>query len=484
MRRILLAWTALLCVTVVGAPRTGYAQSEAYSPEDLARRTMERRAVEAVIWGMPAVNFDLMYQAMARETKGRWNQIVYWSRPLDWKNQTLTPNPDTIYLMPFFSTRDGPIVLEIPPADNGSITGTIMDSWQVPLEDVGPAGVDKGKGGKYLILPPGHSKKLPPGYVVLPSQTYQGYALLRSNLRSGSDADVAAAAAYGRRIKLYSLTQASNPPATVFSDASDVVYDATIPYDVRFFHALARFVQQETWLPRDRAMIDQLKSIGIEKGKPFKPEASTERILNAAAAEAKALLASRYEMAFATPFFTSSRWALPVAPDYLRDASAGFASPDGYPVDDRGVVFSFAFFTPKHLGEGQFYLLTIRDRDGEKLNGANSYRLRVPADAPVTLYWSATAYDRATHSLIRDVPRASRASTSPGLQKNADGSVDIYFGPKAPADTDANWGPTNTKGEFEVLFRLYGPEKSFFEKKWVLPDLEKTDLGAGGRALQ
>ena len=132
------------------------------TPEQLVRNALHRRAIEAVIWGMPAVNTDLMFQAMAREVKGGWNQIVYWSRLLDWKNQTLTPNPDAIYLMPFFDTAQaGPMVIEIPPADEGSITGSIMDCWQTPLEDVGPAGVDKGKGGKYLILPPGYSGTVP-----------------------------------------------------------------------------------------------------------------------------------------------------------------------------------------------------------------------------------------------------------------------------------------------------------------------------------
>jgi hypothetical protein len=94
--------------------------------------------------------------------------------------------------MPFFNTAQaGPMVIEIPPADGGSITGSIMDCWQTPLEDVGPAGVDKGKGGKYLILQPGHSGAVPDGYIALRSQTYQGYALLRSILRSGSDTDFA-----------------------------------------------------------------------------------------------------------------------------------------------------------------------------------------------------------------------------------------------------------------------------------------------------
>ncbi len=190
------------------------AQAQNFSADDLARRTIERRAVEAVIWGMPAVNFDLMLQA-AIGAKAKPNQVVYWSRLPDWKNQTLTPNPDVIYLMPFFDTKDvGPMVMEIPPAGpDGSITGSIDDGWQTALEDVGPAGVDKGKGGKYLILPPGYKDTTPNGYIALRSPTYRSYALLRSNLASGSDADVAKAVAYGKRVKVYPLSQAGQPAA-------------------------------------------------------------------------------------------------------------------------------------------------------------------------------------------------------------------------------------------------------------------------------
>src|SRR5215203_2178929 len=108
---------ALLCVSAMAWAPT---QAQGYSPEDLAKRTIKRRAIEAVIWGMPAVNLDLMLQAMIGSAKGKPNQIVYWSRLPDWKNQTLTPNPDVIYLMPFFNTKDaGPMVLEIPPANGG-----------------------------------------------------------------------------------------------------------------------------------------------------------------------------------------------------------------------------------------------------------------------------------------------------------------------------------------------------------------------------
>ena len=146
------------------------------------------------------------------------------SRRPDLKIQTLTPNPEVIYLEPFFNTKDvGPMVLEIDPPDGGSITGTIMDAWQSALENLGPAGVDKGKGGRYLILPPGYKGKAPQDTIMLPSITYQGYALLRAILERGSDADVAEAVAYAKRIKLYRLSQAANPPATIFVDAIDVV---------------------------------------------------------------------------------------------------------------------------------------------------------------------------------------------------------------------------------------------------------------------
>jgi hypothetical protein len=452
------------------------ASAQNLSPDDLARRVIERRAVEAVIWGMPVVNYDLMYQAMVNAAKGKFNQIVYWSRLPDWKNQTLTPNPDSIYLMPFINTKDvGPIVIEIPPAEGGSINGTIMNVWQTPLEDVGPAGVDKGKGGKYLILPPGYKDKPPDSYVVLPSETYEGYALLRSILKSGSEADIAQAAAYGRRINVYPLSQADNPPSTTFVDAIDVVYNATIPYDIRFFQSLDRVVQQEPWLERDKAMIDQLKSIGIEKGKTFAPDQNTRDILNAAAGEAHALLQGRYEALFSgTPYFDSSRWLLPALPDYIKGAMNDYIDANDYPVDSRGLVFTFAFFTPKHLGQGQYYLMTIKDKDGNAFDGAATYRLNVPANPPVNLYWSATIYDRATHALIRDMPRASRSSQNVGLQKNDDGSVDVYFGPKAPEGKETNWVPTSAGGQFEVLFRFYGPTKPLFDKTWKLSDVVKV----------
>ena len=137
--------------------------------------------------------------------------------------------------------------------------------------------------------------------------------------------------------------------------------------------------------------------------------------------------------------------------------------------------YTYAFVAIKRLGAGQFYLISIKDKDGNSFDGGKTYRLSVPANPPVEQYWSVTAYDRETHALIRDMPRASRSSQIPELQKNADGSIDIFTGPAAPEGKDSNWVPTDLKRGFELMFRLYAPTKALFEKTWVLPDVEKVN---------
>jgi hypothetical protein len=473
--------SAVLLATLLALPSFAAAQDK-YSPEELGRRTVERRAVEAVIWGMPVVNYDLMLQEMLK-AGGKVNQVIYWGRPLDWRNQTLTPNPDTLYFMAFLNTKDvGPIVVDVPSATtDGSLNANFVNVWQMPLEDAGLLGSDKGKGMKLLILPPGYSGKIPAGYTALQPDTHGSYALIRSNLRTHSDADVAKSAAYAKRVKVYPLSQAASPPPTVFTDIKNIEFDSTIRFDESFFVNLDRIVQSEPWLERDRAMIDQLRSIGIEKGKPFAPDAATKQALADAAREAHAWMAAKYDAGL-PPFFEGTHWTYPGHPDLIKAASEGYADPNSYPVDWRGLAYHYAYIGIKRLGAGQFYLLNIKDKDGESYDGAKTYRLHVPPNAPVEQYWSLTAYDRETHALIKNVDRASRASNSAEVKKNADGSVDLYIGPQAPAGQESNWIPTNPARRFEVMFRLYGPTQALFDKKWVLPDMEK--FAAEGRAVK
>jgi hypothetical protein len=213
----------------------GSAEARSYSPEELARRAIERRAVEAAIWGMPAVNTELMVDQMMK-AGGRPGQIIYWGKPLDWHNQTLTPNPDTLYFMGFYDLKaSGPMVVEIPPAgDDGSLNGNSVTLWQTALEDTGLLGVDKGKGVKFVITPPGFAGTIPQGFEHLASDTYGGYFLIRSSLKSHGDADVQTSIAYGKRVKFYPLSEIDNPPDTIFVDVKDKDFDSTIKYDASF----------------------------------------------------------------------------------------------------------------------------------------------------------------------------------------------------------------------------------------------------------
>ena len=270
----------------------------------------------------------------------------------------------------------------------------------------------------------------------LPSHTFGGYALIRSNLAGSSDADIAKAVAYGKRLKVYPLAQAANPPPTKFTDATGVVFDSTIPYDLRYFQSLDRIIQTEPWLERDKAMIDSLRSIGIEKGKAFNPDEKAKATFDEAAHEAHDWLDHLYETALPR-YFDQAHWAVPALPEVVEANSTGYADPNSYPTDARAVTYSVGYIGIKRLGAGQFYLMTSTDKDGQPLMGSNSYCVTVPAKAPASLYWSATAYDRATHALIRDMSTASRSSRS--AQPNSDGSVDLYFGPNAPAGRKSSW---------------------------------------------
>jgi hypothetical protein len=220
-------------------------------------------------------------------------------------------------------------------------------------------------------------------------------------------------------------------------------------------------------------MIDMLKSIGIVKGEPFNPDPKAQEALKAAAREARAWFDVRYESCFET-FYEGTRWVLPFVSELKDTVATLYETPDGYSVDGRGLADTYAFSTIKHLGAGQFYLIAIKDKGGAAFDGSQAYRLNIPADAPVRQYWSLVAYDRATHALIRNVSRASRSSQSAGLQKNEDGSVDVYFGPQPPKGRESNWIATKEGAQFEVMFRAYGPEKAFFDKTWKLPDIQRV----------
>ena len=157
----------------------------------------------------------------------------------------------------------------------------------------------------------------------------------------------------------------------------------------------------------------------------------------------------------------------------LREVSKGLGRTSPIRTVTRSTIapctYSMGYFSAKHLGAGQFYLMAIKDGKGNRLDGGHAYRLHVPASVPVHQYWSATAYDGTTHALIRNTQWSSRSSTSAGLAVNADGSVDIYFGPDGTGRASTNWVPTKACNTFEVIFRFYGPIKHCSTRRGSFP---------------
>ena len=275
--------------------------------------------------------------------------------------------------MPFFDTKDvgsdgdGDSAGRAPTARSPAASTM---AGRRALEDVGPAGVDKGKGGKYLILPPGYKGTAPDGYIVLQSPTLRQLRLAalqpRERQRRGRRQGGRLRQARSRSIR---CRRRKARRRRTFVDAIDVVFDSTIPYDLRFFQALDRFVQSEPWIDRDRAMIDMLKSIGIEKGKTFDPDRDTQaraegRDRRSARLARQPLRSHLHD----TPSTKDSSGCFRPRRKLIKDDDDQLiANPNAYPVDGRGVAYSMAFFSAKHLGAGQYYLMTIRDKDRKPL---------------------------------------------------------------------------------------------------------------------
>ena len=245
--------------------------------EELTRRTIERRAVEAVIWGMPMVSVDAMRQAIFRDAGAKYNDILYLSKPSDWRFQFTTPNASTHYVYFNFNLKDGPVVLDVPAAVGAGLFGSLVDAWEVPVTDVGPAGDDQGQGGKYLLVPPGYKAKVPAGYFPSGLSTINGYALLRAIPASASEPDQVKAIDLVKKIRLYPLAQAANPPRQTYIDMSGKLVDGVVAFDETFYDRLARMVNEEPILARDLVTMGQLRSLGIEKGKESTPMAQPRR---------------------------------------------------------------------------------------------------------------------------------------------------------------------------------------------------------------
>jgi hypothetical protein len=449
-------------------------ETTGFETDELRNRTIYRRAVEVAIWGMPIVAADAIRQGFLRDIGCQPNDIAYFEKVPDWRFQTTTPNASTHYFYSAYSTKDGPVVLEVPPAEGAGMYGQICDMWDVPLALVGPGGEDRGKGGKYLFLPPGYDGAIATDHTVVRQQTYGGFWLIRSIPVSASQNDLDAAIALIKRFRIYPLSEASSPPEQRYVNASGKLWDGIPRMDESFYTVLAKMVNEEPVLPRDLAMMTMLRSVGIEKGRQFAPDEGVKSALGAAIKEAQASMIDTLSGDL-PPYWEGARWALPDAAGMKTLFS--FQTPEMLDYDARGMLNYFAWAPPMKQDENapSIYLQTLWDRDGQSLVGDHGYRLRVPPNVPAKQYWSLTLYDLETGGFFREALVISLDSYNELTMRNPDGSIDIYLAPDAPAGQEHNWVTTYRGRAILSCFRLYGPEKAFFDKSWQLPDFERTD---------
>jgi hypothetical protein len=449
-----------------------------WTPSVLAERTLHRRAVEAAIWGIPLVNFDAIRQAYFRDAGAAYGDVLYWSKPPNWKFQAPTPNSSAHYVIFFANLRDGPVVVDVPPADEASLFGSIVDAWNLPLVDMGNEGEDKGKGGQYVVLPPDNHTQPPTGATTVQSSTYNVYGSLRVTPRTRSADDIAKAISYLKRLRVGSVTRnaSSRPPR--FIDMADKQFEGIPSYDERFYASLARMVFEEPVKERDLSILGQMRTLGIGKDVKYQPSATVISTLMRAVAEAHAYLAQGWRHA-GFEWWPERSWKFLSGKEAMRSGGT-FLREGRVLLDERGFNF-FGAFGMNRVGPPILSLETFEDGSGKSLDGTCTYRLRIPANVPTTDLWSVAAYDADTAAFIREAPVVGLDSSGPMLRKNPDGSVDVYFAPRPPDGHASNWIATSDDRPFFVVFRNHAPDGSVFARtsRWKLGELEEVELDGG-----
>jgi hypothetical protein len=427
-----------------------------------------QRAVQAFLTAMPAASLSAMREGL-RSIGVNNSTVAIFETLMDSKSLFLTANTESIYTVGWLDLNNGPLVVETPP----NVLGLVDDFWFHYVADMGNAGPDKGKGGKFVFLPPGHQGDVPAGYYVFRSNTFGNWLLVRGFMVEGDPAP--AVASIKQHLRIYRLAQAANPPRTNFINASGKAFNTIHATDRRYFEEVNRVVQEELPGAIDPETLGLLASIGIEKGKPFAPDARMKTILDQAAAAGSATArAIAYQSRILDELqFPGKHYVNPFV-----GGSYEFLRGGGRLLDPRTQMFFTATgITPAMAmkmpaGVGSQYGGAWVDSQGRPFDGSRTYRLHLPPHVPARDFWSIVLYDTQTRSMLQtDQQFPSISSHKTGVVVNPDTSVDVYFGPRPPTGKEHNWIQTIPGKSWFFALRLYGPLESWFDKTWQPDDL-------------
>ena len=432
-------------------------------------------AVQAYLASMPIASASAMRKGLLEFGPAN-TTVLLFENLMDSRALWLTPNTTSIYMATWLELTDEPMVIETPP----NVLGFINDFWFRYVVDFGNAGPDEGKGGKFLIVPPGYEGDLPEGYYVARTNTYGNWVLWRGFQVEG---DTTPAVTTTKDIfRMYPLSQQNNPPQMTFKNISGLLNNTIHRMDDGIWEEINEVIQAEPSDGMDAEILGLLAAIGIKKDQPFEPDERMKGILTEAAdvgaVTARALAARpRDDESFLYP--GERFWMTPFV-----GGSYEFLDNGARLLDARTFFHFYATgITPamsnKIVGEGSQYACAYLDTNGDSLDGSKTYKIHLPPDVPVIDFWSFTIYDNQTRAMLQtDDQFPGIDSNKEDLEPNSDdGSYDIYFGPTPPQGKENNWlqtdpgSPEKPKG-FNVILRLYGPLDPWFNKTWIPGDLE------------
>jgi hypothetical protein len=444
---------------------------DGFPTEDTARKCFDNldflRGVEAFLNGCPAASLAAMREGM-REIGAIDGTICITESLMDARSLFLTPNTESIYTATWLDLREGPIVVESPP----NTLGIVNDFWFRYVADLGNAGPDKGKGGKYLFVGPGYEGDLPDGYFVFKSPTFGNFLIWRGFLVEGDPKP--AVESFKKHAHIYPLSKINDLPEQKWVNFSGRAFNTIHANDFNFYEELNQVVQEEPAESQDPEMLGLFAAIGIKKGQPFAPDARMKKILTDAAAVGNATARSivfpgRDKSAYQ---YDSGYWKTVFIGDSYEFLVDGVRL-----LDARAMFYYYATMvtpamTMKIPGAGSQYSMATVDSRGKPLDGAQNYQLHYPPDVPAKDFWSVLVYDNQTRSMLQTDQQYPSVMSQRGVQANPDGSYDIYFGPEAPEGKESNWIQTIPGKGFSVILRFYGPLQSWFDQTWRPGEIE------------
>jgi hypothetical protein len=429
-----------------------------------------QRGVSAFLNAMPGGSTEGLRKGFASMGADNNQTVLIMEELMDSKSLFLTGNTESIYNLMWLDLKDGPLVFETPP----NVLGVIDDHWFQYVADFGRLGPDKGRGGKFLLLPPGYDGDVPEGYFVYRPKTYGNLVFWRGFLEDGSTKP--AVEASKKYVKVYSLKDADNPPPMKFINVSGKSFNTIGANTYEFYEDVNNIVQYEPNEAYSPEILGQLAAIGIEKGKEFNPDERMKKILTEAVAVGNATaraLVFRYR-GEDNYYYPNSAWFT----GFIGGSYEFLSQPGVRNLDARvhfmyyatGITPAMAF---KLVGKGSQYAGAATDSEGNPLDGSKTYKIHLPPNIPAKDFWSFVVYDNQTRSMLQtDEPFPSIGSDDKDIVINDDTSVDVWFGPTAPEGHESNWVQTVPGKGWNVLLRLYGPGEAWFDRSWKPGEFE------------